>query len=119
LILENSSTKVLNHSDDRLHELLQILGAETHFLADAIVRAYEARLAHPPKEGFSQEALFARNEILRGARDTLADPEWRGDYNQGLIEDEAGTLVVDVPWSKVYLIHIAPLLWLFFCLQEL
>ncbi|CAM6090247.1 unnamed protein product [Calypogeia fissa] len=79
----------------------QILGAETHFLADGIVRAYEARLAHPPKEGFSQEALLARAEILRGARDTLADPEWRGDYNQGLVEDEAGTLVVDVPWSKV------------------
>lgn len=81
--------------------LSQILGAETHFLADGIVRSYEARLAHPPKEGFSEEALLARVEILRGARDTLADPEWRGDYNQGLVEDEAETLVVDVPWSKV------------------
>ncbi|KAG6552295.1 hypothetical protein Mapa_006148 [Marchantia paleacea] len=79
----------------------QILGAETHFLADSIVRCYEARLAHPPKEGFSQEALVSRLEILRGARDTLAEPDLRGDYNQGLVEDEAGTLVVDVPWSKV------------------
>ncbi|KAL3676344.1 hypothetical protein R1sor_026292 [Riccia sorocarpa] len=79
----------------------QILGAETHFLANTIVRAYEARLAHPPREGFSQEALVARSEILWGARDTLADPELRGEYNQGLVEDEAGTLMVDVPWSKV------------------
>ncbi|KAL2608435.1 hypothetical protein R1flu_027008 [Riccia fluitans] len=79
----------------------QILGAETYFLADSIVRSYEARLAHPPREGFSQEALVARSEILRGARDTLADPDLRGDYNQGLVEDEAGTLMLDVPWSKV------------------
>lgn len=77
------------------------MGAETHNLADAIVRAFEARVNNPPREGFSQQALLARLEILRGARDTLADPEIRNEYNQGLIEDEAGTLVLDVPWTKV------------------
>jgi hypothetical protein len=56
---------------------------------------------NPPREGFSQQALLARLEILRGARDTLADPELRADYNQALVEDEAGTLVLDVPWTKV------------------
>eukprot|EP00249_Psilotum_nudum_P024436 c29182_g4_i2 orf=264-1313(-) len=79
----------------------QILGAETHFLADAVVRVYEARANNLPEEGFSQDALIARREILRVACDTLADPNLRGDYNQALVEDEAGTLMIDVPWSKV------------------
>ncbi len=79
----------------------QILGADMHHLADAVVRGFEARVNNPPREGFSQQALLARLEILRGARDTLADPELRADYNQALVEDEAGTLVLDVPWTKV------------------
>ncbi|KAG0557218.1 hypothetical protein KC19_11G111200 [Ceratodon purpureus] len=79
----------------------QILGAEPQYLADAIVRAFESRVNNPPREGFSQQALLARLEILRGARDTLADPEIRAEYNQALAEDEADTLILDVPWTKV------------------
>lgn len=78
-----------------------MLGADTHFLADAIVRAYESRAKNLPREGFSQDALISRQEILRGACETLADPELRGEYNEGLVGDEAGTLMVDVPLSKV------------------
>lgn len=78
----------------------QVLGADTHFLADAVVRAYESRV-NLPEEGFSQDALVARQEILRGACETLADPDLRGEYNDSLVEDEAGTIMVDVPFSKV------------------
>lgn len=79
----------------------QVLGADTHFLADAIVRAYETRVNNLPAEGFSQDAIIARQEILRGACETLADPDLRGEYNDSLLEDEAGTIMVDVPLSKV------------------
>lgn len=79
----------------------QVLGADTHFLADAIFRAYESRAKNLPREGFSQDALISRQEILRGACETLADPELRGEYNEGLVGDEEGTLMVDVPLSKV------------------
>ncbi|KAJ7530553.1 hypothetical protein O6H91_14G008000 [Diphasiastrum complanatum] len=79
----------------------QVLGAETHYLADAILRAYEARIHNPPTEGFSQEALVARQGILKAACDTLADPDMRGKYNMSLLEDEAGALVVEIPWSKM------------------
>ncbi|MCO5604896.1 hypothetical protein L7F22_059070 [Adiantum nelumboides] len=81
--------------------LLQVLGADTHFLADSIVRAYESRAKNVPKEGFSQDALISRQEILKGACETLADPELRGEYNEGLIGDATGTLMVEVPLSKV------------------
>jgi hypothetical protein len=79
----------------------QILGAEPQYLADAIVRAFDSRIDNSPRQGFSQQALLARLEILRGARDTLADPEIRAEYNQGLAEDEADTLILDVPLTKV------------------
>ncbi|KAH7276922.1 hypothetical protein KP509_39G026700 [Ceratopteris richardii] len=79
----------------------QVLGADTHFLADSIVRAYESRAKNLPKEGFSQDALISRQEILRGACETLADPELRGEYNEGLVNDASRTLMVDVPLSKV------------------
>lgn len=79
----------------------QILGAEPQYLADAIVRAFDSRIDNSPRQGFSQQALLARLEILRGARDSLADPEIRAEYNQGLTEDEADTLILDVPLSKV------------------
>ncbi|KAI5084175.1 hypothetical protein GOP47_0000344 [Adiantum capillus-veneris] len=82
-------------------DFYQVLGADTHFLADAVVRAYEARVNNLPAEGFSQDAIAARQEILRGACETLADPDLRGEYNESLLEDEAGTIMVDVPFSKV------------------
>ena len=83
-----------------------MLGADTHFLADAIVRAYESRIKNLPKEGFSQEALISRQEILKGACETLADPELRGEYNEGLITDENKTIMVDVPLSKVEFLFV-------------
>ncbi|XP_024359405.1 protein ACCUMULATION AND REPLICATION OF CHLOROPLASTS 6, chloroplastic [Physcomitrium patens] len=79
----------------------QILGAEPQYLADAIVRAFDSRIDNSPRLGFSQQALLARLEILRGARDSLVDPEIRAEYNQGLAEDEADTLILDVPLTKV------------------
>ncbi|XP_024530626.1 protein ACCUMULATION AND REPLICATION OF CHLOROPLASTS 6, chloroplastic isoform X1 [Selaginella moellendorffii] len=79
----------------------QILGAEPHFSTDAVMRAYEARVSNPPTEGFSVELLKARQQILKVACDTLADRDLRDEYDHGLKEDEAGTLVVEVPWSKI------------------
>lgn len=65
------------------------------------MRAFDSRIDNSPRQGFSQQALLARLEILRGARDSLADPEIRAEYNQGLAEDEADTLILDVPLTKV------------------
>lgn len=65
------------------------------------MRAFDSRIDNSPRQGFSQLALLARLEILRGARDSLADPEIRAEYNQGLAEDEEDTLILDVPLSKV------------------
>lgn len=77
------------------------MGAEPQYLAGAVVRAFESRVNNPPREGFSQQALLARLEILRGARDSLADSALRAEYNQALAEDETDTLILDVPFTKV------------------
>lgn len=77
------------------------MGAEPQYLADAVVRAFDWRANNPPREGFSQQALRARLEILKGARDSLADPVLRAEYNQALAEDEADALILDVPLTKV------------------
>ncbi|OVA20418.1 protein of unknown function DUF4101 [Macleaya cordata] len=82
-------------------DFYQVLGAETHFLGDGIRRAYDARVSQPPQYGFSQDALISRRQILQAACETLANPYSRGDYNQGLIEDEDGTLITQVPWDNV------------------
>lgn len=44
---------------------------------------------------------MSRRQILLAACDTLANAHSRGDYNQGLIQDEDATLITDVPWDKV------------------
>ncbi|XP_068309792.1 protein ACCUMULATION AND REPLICATION OF CHLOROPLASTS 6, chloroplastic-like isoform X1 [Pyrus communis] len=79
----------------------QVLGAQQHFLGDGIRRAYEARTSKPPQYGFTQEALFSRRQILLAACETLADPAFRRENNQGLAEDEDGTIITQVPWDKV------------------
>ncbi|ONI32513.1 hypothetical protein PRUPE_1G370400 [Prunus persica] len=82
-------------------DFYQVLGAQQHFLGDGIRRAYEARASKPPQYGFTQEALFSRRQILLAACETLADPRSRREYNQGLAEDEDGTILTQVPWDKV------------------
>ncbi|KAL5557933.1 hypothetical protein UlMin_034144 [Ulmus minor] len=82
-------------------DFYQVLGAETHFLADGIRRAYDARASKPPPYGFSQEALLNRRQILQAACETLSNPSFRREYNQSLVEDEEGTILTQVPWEKV------------------
>eukprot|EP00850_Spirogloea_muscicola_P025549 SM003471S12979 [mRNA] locus=s3471:635:1398:+ [translate_table: standard] len=88
----------------------QVLGAQTHFLADSIQRAHEARVAAVlPAEGFSTDALAARRELLAAARDTLADPRRRGEYNDVLLRaldaagpaGAAGGVARAIRWSQV------------------
>lgn len=78
-----------------------MLGAEAHFLADGIRRAYEARVSKPPQFGFSDDALISRRQILQAACETLSNSRSRREYNQGLLDDEEGTVITDVPWDKV------------------
>ncbi|KAE9586147.1 putative DnaJ domain-containing protein [Lupinus albus] len=82
-------------------DFYQILGAETHFLGDGIRRAYEARFSKPPQYAFSNDALISRRQILQAACETLADPASRREYNQGLVDDEDGTVLTQVPFHKV------------------
>ncbi|KAG7971764.1 hypothetical protein I3843_07G151500 [Carya illinoinensis] len=82
-------------------DFYRVLGAETHFLGDGIRRAYEARVSKPPPYGFSDDALISRRQILQGACETLLNPASRRDYNQGLAEDEHGTILTQIPWDKV------------------
>ncbi|XP_078447872.1 chaperone DnaJ-domain superfamily protein [Wolffia australiana] len=82
-------------------DFYKVLGADTHFLSDGIRRAFEARCSTPPLEGFSQDALLARRQILQAACDTLSDPESRGEYNQVLLDDHDAGLLTPVPWDKV------------------
>lgn len=82
-------------------DFYQVLGTQTHFLADGIRRAYEARASKPPQYGFTQDALVSRRQILQAACETLADPSSRREYNQSLVEDENGTILTEVPWDKV------------------
>lgn len=85
-------------------DFYRVLGAETHFLGDGIRRAYEARVSKPPSYGFSHDALISRRQILQAACETLANPGSRREYNQGLVDDEEGTIVTQVPWDKVILL---------------
>ncbi|KAI4320959.1 hypothetical protein MLD38_034390 [Melastoma candidum] len=81
-------------------DFYRILGAEPHFLADGIRRAYESRVSKPPY-GFSQEALVSRRQILQAACETLAKPSSRREYTLGLAEEEQDTLFAHVPWDMV------------------
>ncbi|KAL0360600.1 UNVERIFIED_CONTAM: protein ACCUMULATION AND REPLICATION OF CHLOROPLASTS 6, chloroplastic [Sesamum radiatum] len=82
-------------------DFYRVLGAESHFLGDGIRRAYDARVSKPPQYGYSDEALISRRQILQAACETLANPSSRGEYNQGLAEDEFDTILTQVPWDKV------------------
>ncbi len=82
-------------------DFYRVLGAESHFLADGIRRAYEARVSKPPPYGFSDDALISRRQILQAACETLTNPSSRRDYNRGLVDDELGTIFTQVPWDKV------------------
>ncbi|CAH2035063.1 unnamed protein product, partial [Thlaspi arvense] len=82
-------------------DFYQVLGAETHFLTDGIRRAFEARVSKPPQFGFSDEALISRRQILQAACETLSNPRSRREYNEGLLDDEEGTVITHVPWEKV------------------
>lgn len=72
-------------------------------MGDGIRRAFEAKVTRPPQDGFSEEALVSRRQILQAACETLANPLSRGDYNQGLVEEEEATLTTEVPWDKVFI----------------
>ncbi|GAV72466.1 DUF4101 domain-containing protein [Cephalotus follicularis] len=82
-------------------DFYKVLGAEPHFLGEGIRRAYEARASKPPLYGFSQDALMSRRLILQAACETLAVPNSRREYNQGLVDDQNGTIITQVPLDKV------------------
>ncbi|KAF6169458.1 hypothetical protein GIB67_004739 [Kingdonia uniflora] len=82
-------------------DFYQVLGAETHFLSDGIRRCYDSRVSQPPNYGFTQETLITRTQILQAACETLANPNSRSEYNQGLLEDEDEALITQVPWDEV------------------
>ncbi|KAL1815747.1 hypothetical protein ACET3Z_018321 [Daucus carota] len=82
-------------------DFYRVLGAKTHFLADGIRRAYEARVSKQPQFGFSENALISRRQILEAACETLVNPRSKREYNQSLVEDEFDTIITQVPFDNV------------------
>jgi hypothetical protein len=78
-----------------------VLGAEAHFLADGIKRAFDVRSSKRPQYGFSPDALIGRCQILNVALDTLSNGQTRIEYTRGILEDRDATILVDVTWDKV------------------
>uniref|UniRef100_A0A0D9VBJ1 Uncharacterized protein n=1 Tax=Leersia perrieri TaxID=77586 RepID=A0A0D9VBJ1_9ORYZ len=82
-------------------DFYKVLGAEPHFLADGIRRAFEARIAKPPLYGFSTDALLGRRQMLQIAHDTLTNQIPRTEYDRALSENREEALTMDVTWDKV------------------
>eukprot|EP00898_Chlorokybus_atmophyticus_P001228 jgi/Chlat1/2105/Chrsp17S02703 len=79
----------------------EVLGAHSLMLPDAIWRQCDQKLEAVPEQGLSEDALAARAELLRTARDSLCNPTTRKAYDTALAMDHASTLLVESQWSKL------------------
>ena len=55
----------------------RLLGVSPSAEAETILRTLQVRLNRPPQEGFPQEAIGHRSELLRLSADLLTDLERR------------------------------------------
>lgn len=62
----------------------RLLGVNPSTDAQAVLHTLEQRISRPPGQGFSQETLDARAELLRFSADLLSDSDRRADYESRL-----------------------------------
>ncbi len=68
----------------------RLLGVSPAADAEAILRALQIRLDKPPEEGFTEEVLLQRAELLRRSSDLLTDQVLRQEYENALLQGAIG-----------------------------
>ncbi|MEB3266317.1 MAG: IMS domain-containing protein [Cyanobacteriota bacterium] len=58
----------------------RLLGVHAATDAQAVLNALQQRLEKPPRDGFTEETLKAREELLRASADLLTDADRRREY---------------------------------------
>ncbi len=68
----------------------RLIGVSPSAEAEAILRTLQLRLDRPPQQGFTQEALANRAELLRLSADLLTDLQRRQEYETALLGGASG-----------------------------
>ena len=63
----------------------RLLGVSPSVETEAVLRALQVRLDHPPEDGFTREALTQRADLLRRSADLLIDQPKREAYEAALL----------------------------------
>ncbi|MCB4429322.1 DUF4101 domain-containing protein [Synechococcus sp. MU1643] len=82
----------------------RLLGVSPSAEPEAILRRLETRCDSPPDQGFTNEALLQRAELLRRSADLLTDPADRAEYEAALLRlsqsHPNGTVGLDLSTSS-------------------
>jgi hypothetical protein len=62
----------------------RLLGVGPSTDAQSVLHSLQQRLTRPPDEGFSQDTLEAREQLLRASADLLSDEQRRASYEAAL-----------------------------------
>lgn len=71
----------------------RLLGVSPSADAEGILRTLELRLDRPPQDGFTQESLLHRADLLRLSADLLTDKKLREEYESALL---GGAVALDL-----------------------
>ncbi len=63
----------------------RLIGVSPSAQAEAVLRAFQLRLDRPPSQGFTEEVLMQRSELLRLSADLLTNNELREEYEKALV----------------------------------
>ena len=75
----------------------RLLGVSPSAEAETILRTLQVRLDRPPQEGFTQEAIGQRSELLRLSADLLTDLDRSQEYETALLGGAGG---LELPSSR-------------------
>jgi hypothetical protein len=82
----------------------RLLGVGPNTDLPSVLRIAAQRIDRPPEQGFTQDTLQARAELLRNSADLLTDPQRRAHYESELTALDASgeslQAALDVPASK-------------------
>mgnify|MGYP001424110278 CR=1 FL=1 len=68
----------------------RLLGVSPSAQAETVLRAFQLRLDRAPEQGFTDEVLQQRAELLRLSADLLTDESLRQDYEAALLGGASG-----------------------------